>query len=265
MKVGIYTNQLKDLDHTWRNKLYSELTNNGIDYVEIFADSTNYDIDLLIVLGGDGTILKLVDYIVVANVPVIGINAGKVGFLAEFETFEIEEAVQLIKNNELCIDERVVLKTKMDGNVHYALNELVVQRIFDANTSDKMLRLDVSIGPSYVDRIDGDGVIISTPTGSTAYSLSAGGSILSPGINAFIMTPICAHSLHNRPLVFSADTDCSIMVKSNSNSGLFIDGVLIKMLDIDDTITILKSNKKIKFLRKRNSNFYSKLLTKLKK
>ena len=88
MRIGIYTNKLKDIDNIWTSKLHHELDLYGIEHVEITSDSTNYDIDLLIVLGGDGTILKLVDYIVNANVPVIGINAGKVGFLAEFEIFE---------------------------------------------------------------------------------------------------------------------------------------------------------------------------------
>ena len=264
MRIGIYTNKLKDIDNIWTSKLHHELDLYGIEHVEITSDSTNYDIDLLIVLGGDGTILKLVDYIVNANVPVIGINAGKVVFLAEFEIFEIDEAVRLIKNQELIIDERLVLKTNIDGAVHYALNELVLQRIYD-DSPDRIVRVDVTINGEYVDRIDGDGVIISTPTGSTAYSLSAGGSILSPGINAFSMTPICAHSLHNRPLVFSADNPCEITLKSNCSCGLLIDGVLKKMLTKESSIMTLRSNKKIKFLRKKDSNFYSRLLQKLKK
>ena len=264
MRIGIYTNKLKDADYKWTNKLQSLLSKSGIDYVEIRADSTDYNIDLLIVLGGDGTLLKLVDYLVRANVPVIGINAGSVGFLAEFETFEIEEAVNLIRNNELKVDERIVMKTKIDGNVHYALNELVLQRLFD-DAPQKIVAVDVAINGEYVDKIDGDGIIVSTPTGSTAYSLSAGGSILAPGINAFSMTPICAHSLHNRPLVFSADAFCELTIISNAACGLFIDGVLIQNLKKDDKITVRKSNKTIKFLRKKDTNFYSRLLNKLKK
>lgn len=263
MKVGIYTNKLKDSDGVWTNKIQTELAKYGIEHVEIRQDSKNYDIDLLLVLGGDGTILKLVNYLVRANVPVIGINAGKVGFLAEFEIFEIEEAIKLIAENDLLIDERLVMKTKFDGEVFYALNELVIQRLYD-DSPEKILRVDVAINKEYVDRIDGDGVIVSTPTGSTAYSLSAGGSILSPDINAFSMTPICAHSLHNRPLVYSADSTCEITLKSN-NCGIFFDGSLIKKLNKDDVITILKSSKTIKFLRKKDSNYYTRLLTKLKK
>jgi NAD+ kinase len=155
------------------------------------------------------------------------------------------------------------MKTKFDGEVFYALNELVIQRLYE-DSPEKILRVDVAINKEYVDRLDGDGVIVSTPTGSTAYSLSAGGSILSPDINAFSMTPICAHSLHNRPLVFSADSICEITLKSN-NCGIFFDGNLIQKLHKDDVITIHKSNKTIKFLRKKDSNFYTRLLTKLKK
>ena len=264
MKVGIYTNTSKDIDNISTEKLFYELDANGINYVEIASDSNIYDIDLLIVLGGDGTILKLVDYIVNANVPVLGINAGKVGFLSEFEIFEIEDAVQLIKNKELIVDERLVLQTNIDNKVYYALNEIVLQRIYN-DTNEKIIRVDVSINGEHVDRIDGDGVIISTPTGSTAYSLSAGGSILTPTINAFSMTPLCAHSLHNRPLVFPADNPCEITLKNNCPCGLFIDGILKKMLTYESSIKTFCSDKKIRFLRKKDSNFYTRLLKKLKK
>ena len=116
----------------------------------------------------------------------------------------------------------------------------------------------------FVDEITGDGVIVSTPTGSTAYSLSAGGAILSPGINAFIITPLSAHSLHHRPIVFSAESVCQIDLKS-PNAAVFIDGKKAIVLSESDKVNIKKSNKTITFLRKEQSNFYRRLDDKLSK
>jgi len=264
MKVGIYTNNLKDVNHLWTDSLEKALTLSGIDYVEIREDSDKNDIDILITLGGDGTLLKLVDFIIKNDVPVIGVNAGKLGFLTEFEIFEIDEAVKLIKENALVLDERLILETTVNDKTYYALNDMVIQRTYD-DSLDKIVRTDVYVDDNHVDRIDGDGVIISSPTGSTAYSLSAGGPILAPNLNSLSMTPICAHSLHNRPLVYSADSICKVTLANNCTCGIFLDGVLVSTVKKGQSVIVKSSDKKIKFLRKADTNFYTRLLFKLKK
>lgn len=275
MNIGIYTNKSKDVGGIWSAKLHSLLTRSGIGYVDI--PDGNYSvlnpvdenfaqkIDLIVVLGGDGTILGLTTYAAKNNIPVIGINAGKLGFLTEFETFEMESAVALIKENKLKTDERILLMIDVNGETFYALNDCVFQRIYDEESSGSLIAsLSVSLDGTLVDQITGDGVIVSTPTGSTAYSLSAGGPILAPGIDSFCITSISAHSLHHRPIIYDSRSDCEICVEESGGAvGLFCDGKLVKKLAKNDFVRICKAPHTVTFLRKKDSNFYKRLLLKL--
>ena len=187
MIVGIYTNKSKDVGGIWSNKLHSLLNRKDIEYVDIFdgnfsavnpvKDMPREKLDVIIVLGGDGTILGLTTYASENDIPIIGINAGKLGFLTEFETFEMESAVELIKSDKLKPDERILLQIEIGERCYFALNDCVLQRIYsEENMGSQVIGLSVSLDDTLVDKISGDGLIISTPTGSTAYSLSAGGS-----------------------------------------------------------------------------------------
>ena len=265
MKVGIYTNRLKDADYFWTKKLHTLLDKENIEHVEIREDSDKNDIDLLIVLGGDGTILKLINYVIKVDVPVVAINAGRLGFLTQFEMDELEQAVDIIKKGNYNFDKCPLLEITIDNEPHYALNDVVFQRVYGQENYDKIVRLSVKIDNNDVDLIDGDGVIIATQKGSTAYSLSSGGSILSPGIDAFMMTPICAHSLHNRPIAYPTNLDCQITLFNKCSCGVFMDGFLIHKIQKDESITVKKSSKYINFITKDNSNFYDRLLEKLRK
>ncbi len=262
MKIGLYTNKSKDIGGVWSKKLISLFEKEGIEYVDIESDFSQI-VDCLVVLGGDGTILGLTNYAATNNVPIIGINAGKLGFLTEFETFEMAQAVSFIKEGKLKKDSRIITEVTVGDQTFYALNDCIVQRIFDGKESALVVDLRVSLDGILVDRIVGDGVIVCTSTGSTAYSLSAGGAILAPGINAFSITPISAHSLHHRPIVYSADSECVITDFAGGLAGLFCDGKLVKRLSSSDRIVIKKSSKTVTFLRKADSNFYNRLLLKL--
>ncbi len=275
MKIGIYTNKSKDVGGIWSAKLHSLLSRNGIDYVDIpdgnysalhpVGDIFTQKVDLIIVLGGDGTILGLTTYVAKNAIPVIGINAGKLGFLTEFETFEMETAVSLIKENKLKTDKRILLMLEVNNETVYALNDCVFQRFYDENATGSLIAsLSVTLNGILVDQITGDGVIVSTPTGSTAYSLSSGGPILVPGIESFCITPISAHSLHHRPIVYDSKSECDIRVEESGGSvGLFCDGKLVKKLAKHDSVKIRKAPQPIIFLRKKDSNFYKRLLMKL--
>lgn len=262
MKIGLYTNKSKDIGGVWSKKLISLFEQENIECVDIESDFTQL-VDCIVVLGGDGTILGLTSYAANNNVPIIGINAGKLGFLTEFETFEMAQAVKFIKNGKLKPDKRIITEVNVGDEVYYALNDCIVQRIFNGQEASLVVDLRVSLDGTLVDRIVGDGVIVCTPTGSTAYSLSAGGAILAPGINAFSITPISAHSLHHRPIVYSADSICEITDFAGGSAGLFCDGKLVKKLSSSDRITIKKSSKTVTFLRKVDSSFYNRLLLKL--
>ena len=275
MNIGIYTNKSKDVGGIWSAKLHSLLTRSGIRYIDIpdkdfsvlnpVDESLVQKVDLIIVLGGDGTILGLTTYAARNHIPVIGINAGKLGFLTEFETFEMENAVALVKENKLKADERILLTIEVKGETFYALNDCVFQRIYDEGSSGSLIAsLSVSLDETLVDQITGDGVIVSTPTGSTAYSLSAGGPILAPGIESFCITPISAHSLHHRPIIYDSRSNCVIRVEDSGGPvGLFCDGKLVKKLTKNDFVKIDRAPHTITFLRKKDSNFYKRLLLKL--
>ena len=266
MKVLIYVNKEKDLNNKSLNALKKELDFYEIEYDVVFNESeissTLYD--ALYVIGGDGTILRRTEYANKNGIPIIGINAGKLGFLSEFEQTEIVSAVKLFAENKLKNDQRNTMQVYFDGENYLALNDVVVQRIYnECETSGMIIGVSVDIDGVSVDKITGDGVIVATPTGSTAYSLSAGGAILAPGINALVMTPIAAHSFNQRSLVFSADSTCTLELKNGSSAGLFVDGKFIKKLNTNEKVCIKKAEKPTVFLRKENTNFYDILTHKI--
>lgn len=270
MKVLLYVNQEKNQNGALDASFVSVCKKYGVDY-EILTDDALLDInysvnaDAIVCFGGDGTILSLAHFAGKNNIAIIGINAGKVGFLTEFEINEIDNAIYSLVYDLLKKDERLSVEVEMGEKKYYGLNDVVIQRIYREGISRMILNVKVDIDDNLVDEIAGDGIIVSTPTGSTAYSLSAGGSILAPGIDAFSMTPLSAHSLHNRPVIFSANSVLEAEIVGEVSAGVFIDGKLIGTVNNGDNIIIKKSDFKTTFLRKNNSNFYNRLIEKLKR
>lgn len=263
-KVGIYTNKIKDLGGIWSAKLTRLLKDAGYTAIGVEEDSRSVvDIEALFVLGGDGTILGQTEYAATNGIPIIGINAGKLGFLTEFETFEMESAVSAYRKGLLKEDRRMILKVEYGDEFRYVLNDAVIQRFYVEGENSLVVNVEAVIDGILVDKINGDGVIVSTPTGSTAYSLSAGGAILAPGINALSLTPISAHSLHHRPIIYSADSEIILKVLNGGKAALYADGKLFQVLSEGDKVRITKSDKEVVFLRKKDSNFYNRLLHKL--
>ena len=267
MKVLLYVNQEKIIDGSLNQAIISACEKIGVDYqiVEKTDLSKNIYADAFVCVGGDGTILSTAQFAGENNIPILGINAGKVGFLTEFEGDEIEKALTELVSGNLKVDERINMEVTFKGEKYHALNDVVIQRIYRENVSRMILNVKVDIDGNFVDQIAGDGIIVSTPTGSTAYSLSAGGAILAPGIQAFSMTPLSAHSLHNRPVIFSADSVCEAEIVGEVSACVFLDGKLIGVLDEGEKISIKKAKYNTVFLRKNDSNFYNRLIEKLKR
>ena len=264
MKVGIFINTTKSEANTTASAFSKALSNNGIDYKIVNLREDFKDIDVITVFGGDGTILRVVEYAIEFDVPVLAINIGTVGFLSCLESNQLDEAVNLIKNN-VAFDKRSVIKVKLNGAKYYALNECLVQRYNSNLSTSEVAKLSLSIGGNFVDKYFADGMIISTPTGSTAYSLSCGGAIMTPDINAFIATPVCSHSLHSRPIVYPDSYASEITVLENSaKCALYIDGKFVKSLKQGDIVEVSRSRKTVKFF-KTEDNFFEKLLIKLNK
>ena len=264
MKVLIYVNSEKDVDGVSLKTLITNLEKHGIEYVTVGVDDTiaNNDYSAMFVIGGDGTILRRTEYVNNNDIPIIGINGGKLGYLTEFERSEIESAVVLFVENKLKRDCRATLSVNYNGKEYLALNDAVIHRIY---TENKGMITSVSfyIDGNKIDTVYGDGIIVATPTGSTAYSLSAGGTILAPGINAFSVTPISAHSLSQRPVIYSSNSECVLKLENNYSGALYVDGKFIAELKVGDTVTINKAKKDTVFLRKEKSNFYKKLSEKI--
>ncbi len=219
----------------------------------------------IIVFGGDGTLLSVIRSKPLWGVPVLGINLGKLGFLTEIELKDLFTGVDRVLQGELSIQERMMLQAKIlqDGNLRkklVALNDVVVSK----GSFSRMLRLDISVDKVALDTLPCDGVIIATPTGSTAYSLSAGGPIVDPNVSAILVTPICAHSLHTRPMVIAPESKIEISVRTECDDiRLTIDGQASCKLSPLDTVVVDRAPIVARFLKLPSCNFYDVLRQKL--
>lgn len=264
MKVGVYCNRSAKKFIPIREELFRCLKERQI--IPRICDSIEQvgDVDILIVLGGDGTILRAALDAGRRGIRLLGINAGTLGFLSEFEGEQVKEAVDLLCG-EFETEKRSVLQVDIGTKTYYALNDAVFQRSYNPSADDNVVDIHVRIDGKVVDNFIGDGVIVSTPTGSTAYSLSAGGSILTPGIAAFILTPVCAHSLHNRPIVYADSSKLEIRAEEGPGLSLYCDGRFECTLKAQDTATLKKAEFCVEFIKRKDSNFFDKLLLKLTK
>ena len=223
-------------------------------------DSLRDDAEFVVTVGGDGTILRAARYYAKKNVPIFGINLGRLGFLAQANPDELEWAVKKLKNGEDKIQNRMMLSA-FDGRIT-ALNDIVIK----GDTFSRTSRLYLSINGNHVCDYLADGLIISTPTGSTAYTLSAGGPVISPGLEAVVIVPICPHTLTARPLVIPSGEEIEVS-SCDTCSGLKLSADGQNTIDVasNEKIIIKKSNiqAKLVVLNRENNGFYAVLREKL--
>ena len=222
------------------------------------------DIDLAIVVGGDGTLLGAARFYAQLDIPVFGINVGRLGFLSQLKPEDIEEGIQKITKGRFIIEERLMLKAFDNTNSYQAtaLNDIVIKGGAISRTAE--LFLDIN-GRHVCDYL-ADGLIISTPTGSTAYTLSAGGPVVVPELDAIVIVPICPHALTSRPIVIPANEEITVKICSdNDKIYLTADGQKTINLKSGDNIYIRQNEHKAKLLllEKENNGFYSILREKL--
>ena len=259
-KVGIFFNNDNSKAEYVAQNVEKVLSKNGIMSQILTTDKFAADITFAIVLGGDGTILKTARYYAKYAVPILGINLGRLGFLSQAKSTQVEEAIDLVLKGSFKVEDRIMLTT-VDGKMN-ALNDIVIKGDGFSRTS----RLYVHINDNIVCDYLADGIIISTPTGSTAYTLSAGGPILSPVLDALVIVPICPHTMNARPIVIPSSE--VIKVTSSHNKPLLkmsADGQETVCLGADDDIQIKKSEEKAKLvlLNLEKNSFYSVLKEKL--
>lgn len=221
--------------------------------------------DFLVSIGGDGTILRAVAYVKDFDIPIIGINKGRLGFLATIQDDQIENALQSIFNNEYNISERTLLKIETSPRnqdleeLDFALNEIAVSR---KNTTS-MITVKTELDGEHLTSYWADGLIVSTPTGSTGYSLSCGGPVITPGANSLVLTPIAPHNLNARPLVIPDKTEITLKVSGREDDFLVSLDSRIATLANETTITIKKADFKIKMIELNEESFLKTLRKKL--
>ncbi len=221
--------------------------------------------DYVIVLGGDGTLLSAARAVAKAGIPILGVNLGTLGFLTEVPLAELYPALQAVHENRFSLDCRAMVSCQLirDGKCiasYEALNDTIVNKVSIA----RLASLDLYIDDVFVSNYKADGMIVATPTGSTAYSVAAGGPILMPAVEAFVVTPVSPHSLTHRPLVVRDTSEIVILVSMEHESAfLSIDGQVGMQLRTGDRIVCRKSEHSVKLLRISNT-FFDVLRTKLK-
>jgi NAD+ kinase len=221
--------------------------------------------DLLLVLGGDGTLLSVARLVGDLGVPILGVNLGGLGFLTALTVEELFPALEAHLRGELVIEERMMLAARVSRQgerltEYVALNDVVIMK----SAMSRIITLDVSAEGQFATGYRADGLIISTPTGSTAYCLSAGGPIVYPTMAAVVLTPICSHTLTNRPIVLPASLSIEVTLRSDQDVMLTLDGQVGFALKRLDTVEVRQAAARIRLLRFPQKHFFSVLRTKLK-
>lgn len=268
LKAGIYANPQRDMGLVCTREVISALRDAGVDVLldeetaeelgrreDGFAD----DSDVLFVLGGDGTILSAVRKYISLGIPVIGINCGHLGFLSELDPGGVPAFIERLKEDTCFADRRMMLDAALPhGGTLTALNDFVITR----RHRTKMARLELYINGVLAERYNGDGLLVATPTGSTAYSLSAGGPIVAPNVRCIVITPMCPHSLYARSLIAGPEDEVEVV---SDQHALVVspDGLDGEVLGKGERILIRVSQSSALFLRSKPDFFFPGLRSRL--
>ncbi|SDM73385.1 NAD(+)/NADH kinase [Lachnospira pectinoschiza] len=276
----IVANPLKDREELYSNRICQYIKNMGgtcsIYSYELIGNACNYTdcknipegVECIIVLGGDGTLIQASDDLNGLNLPFLGVNIGTLGYLTDTDMANVYDTIDLLFKDQYLIDERMMLNGQIyrDDKLIFeetALNDVVLNR--SGNLS--IMEYDVYVNDEYLTTYMADGVILSTATGSTAYSLSAGGPIIQPNANLILMTAICPHSLNSRSIIFGAEDCVTIVIKDNKKAAdrrvATFDGE--KFIDClpGDKIKVCRSKKIAKFIKTNKASFLERIRDKM--
>lgn len=233
------------------------------------AEAKPEELDLLVPMGGDGTIIGSVRRYKNYQIPLLGINLGDLGFLAEVEPSEAEEALQEVLDGLYRIEERILLEGRIiktsgeEEGPFTALNEVMINRHMMAS----LIRMSVYINDQFIDSFSGDGLIVCTPTGSTAYNLSAGGPIVAPSARNLVITPVCVHSLNVRSIVTSEEDQIRIVIGESKGEAkpsiISIDGQKNEWLEEGDHLILQRSERTVPLIKVKDHSFYETLKEKM--
>lgn len=237
-----------------KDKLAKILLEKGIAVDALNIDNLKSGADFVFVIGGDGTILKAARFYAKYDTPILGINLGRLGFLSQSSTEDIGISIDEILSGKFIIEDRIMLQSGQ----FTALNDFVIKGCDMGRTS----RFSLKINDKYVCDYLADGIIVATPTGSTAYGLSAGGPVLSPSLDAFVIVPICPHTLSARPIVVPSSEKITVCTDDKTKYVLSTDGQ--ELYEFNSEIEIAKADYSAKLALLENSEFYSILRNKLR-
>lgn len=274
-KYLVLANNDKDIDLALSKKTVEYIEKKGAK-ASIVSDVVNdydginikeeyiYDVEAVIVIGGDGTMLRAAAGIGNHSIPLLGINLGTVGFLTEVEVSNLYEALDRLLAGEYILEKRMMIDGIFEGKTFSSLNDVVITR---AGFS-RIIGLNVYVNDELLDTYEADGVIVATPTGSTGYNLSAGGPIVSPKSKAIVVTPISPHSLTTKSIVFDSKDIIKIEIikkrKTQETEAIVsFDGSNNRELSAGDTITVKESSKEIELIKLYDLNFYRVLRDKI--
>lgn len=258
-----FTQWLKDKEHEVILEHQSALS---LGETGISRDQISSLADLIIVFGGDGTMLGVARLASIKNIPILGVNIGGLGFITEINKDEIFEAVESVLSGQYSVEERIMLTADIYRNGKKLSDFLVLNDVvINKGALARIIELETYVNHNYLTTFKADGLIISSPTGSTAYSLSAGGPILYPTLNCIILTPICPHTLTNRPIVLPGSFVIEVILASVSEDVyLTLDGQSGFTLKKDDRVEVRQSEYRSKFVIPSGKDYFQVIRTKLK-
>ncbi len=253
-KIAVVFNESVKNPYPVLQSLEQELIDRGANPEVLEIKELKYGFDFVFAVGGDGTILHVAKFFAMSQTPVLGINLGRLGFLSQVNAENIKYAVECIYENNFHIEKRMMLKS----DKYNALNDFVIKSVSKTRSAKFVLKINDKFVCDYI----ADGLIVSTPTGSTAYGLSAGGPVLHPNLEAFVLVPICPHTLNARPIVVPSSEKISITSFEDdvSEFSMIIDGA--ETIETDKNITIEKSDYSASLALLKNDEFYSVLRNK---
>ena len=247
--------QKADIEILLEDNSANMISLNGVSLEELCQK-----VDFLISVGGDGTLLSVVRKSFKFDKPVLGINLGTLGFLTDISMEQLPKFIEDLKNGIYKIDSRMMVEGSVNLNKFVAFNDIVISR----KSISSMIKISAKIDGKHFNSYFGDGVIISTPTGSTAYNLSVGGPIVYPLTEAFIVTPVAPHSLTQRPLVMPADFEIEFKITDNQGAVVIVDGQDIYEVEQNQSIKIKIASKKAKMIHRIQRNYFEVLNEKLR-
>jgi NAD+ kinase len=234
----------------------------ALDHEKLAAAS----VDLILVLGGDGTMIATARMLGDTEVPVLGVNYGGLGYLAEFRVEELYTALESILEGNYRLDTRVMLAVELlRDNKEVARSRVLNDAVINKSALARIIEIEAYLNQQFVNSFRADGLIVSTPTGSTAYNLSAGGPVIYPSMNAVVITPICPFTLSNRPIVVPDDAVIELGLKTRQEDvALTLDGQVGFPLQVEDRVVIRKSRTTFNIVQPMNRNYFEVLRDKLR-